>query len=287
MTREEALDLIAKRMAFSEKDVAVCRAALDALTQAALAGKVEDAESNAVAEAVRAALHGEPVSDFMESFPLVRAAVDLRAEIATLRQENEALRQVCADAYQMAGALHANETALDNLAAAALGRPIPHEHMTPHMEGPCAWCDSLKKENEALRVAFDKQRALANDAGGKLADALIENEALRRERDAAREFAAYLAETVDMAMVADDPDDWNARGLEALERVKTWVNELAQEEARPDAGGEKLPQPAPCPTCTTMPPDSSWRWAGDCWQHKCPNIDPNAGHFTMPISTGR
>lgn len=42
------------------------------------------AESNAILEAVGAALAGEPVSDFMESFPVVRVAVDMRSRIAEL-----------------------------------------------------------------------------------------------------------------------------------------------------------------------------------------------------------
>jgi protein gp37 len=37
------------------------------------------------------------------------------------------------------------------------------------------------------------------------------------------------------------------------------------------------------PRCTccgaALDMDPSWRWAGDQWEHKCPDIDPNAGHF--------
>lgn len=43
----------------------------------------------AVIEAVDAALDGQPVSDFMESFPIVRKAMDLRAALALLRQERD------------------------------------------------------------------------------------------------------------------------------------------------------------------------------------------------------
>lgn len=44
-----------------------------------------------------------------------------------MRAELEALRAVCAQAYQLAGAVAAPERVLDVLAAAADGRPLPHD----------------------------------------------------------------------------------------------------------------------------------------------------------------
>ena len=41
------------------------------------------------------------------------------------------LEQVCAEAYQLVGAVGAPVKALDNLAAAAAGKPIPHETFLP------------------------------------------------------------------------------------------------------------------------------------------------------------
>ena len=41
------------------------------------------------------------------------------------------LEQICAEAYQPVGALGAPAKALDNLAAAAAGKPIPHETFLP------------------------------------------------------------------------------------------------------------------------------------------------------------
>lgn len=50
---------------------------------------------------------------------------------ASLLEEIDSLRQVCAEAYQLAGALNAPENALDNLFAAANGVPLPHESFLP------------------------------------------------------------------------------------------------------------------------------------------------------------
>ena len=49
-------------------------------------------QCSAVLESVVAALYGQPVSEFEESFPPVRHAMDVRAELDTLR---EALAKVC------------------------------------------------------------------------------------------------------------------------------------------------------------------------------------------------
>lgn len=50
-------------------------------------------EANAVLEAIGAALHGLPVSDFMESFPIVRAVIDLKASIPTDEELEDAARR--------------------------------------------------------------------------------------------------------------------------------------------------------------------------------------------------
>ena len=41
------------------------------------------------------------------------------------------LQQVCGEAYQLAGAVGAPVKALDNLAAAACGKPMPHTTFLP------------------------------------------------------------------------------------------------------------------------------------------------------------
>ena len=55
--------------------------------------------------------------------------------IEKLEAERDALRLVCAEAYQMAGALNAPTKALDNLSAASAGAPLPHETFLP-VEAP-------------------------------------------------------------------------------------------------------------------------------------------------------
>lgn len=55
--------------------------------------------------------------------------------IEKLEAERDVLRLVCAEAYQMAGALGASAKALDNLSAASAGAPLPHETFLP-VEAP-------------------------------------------------------------------------------------------------------------------------------------------------------
>lgn len=54
-----------------------------------------------------------------------------------LEERIRALQSVCAEAYQLAGAVGAPEKALDNLAAAANGRPIPHTTFLPVSAADC------------------------------------------------------------------------------------------------------------------------------------------------------
>ena len=56
---------------------------------------------------------------------------DRDARIEDLEGRISTLERVCAEAYQLAGAVGAPVKALDNLAAAAEGRPIPHETFLP------------------------------------------------------------------------------------------------------------------------------------------------------------
>ena len=54
-----------------------------------------------------------------------------------LKDRVRVLEQVCAEAYQLAGAVGAPVKALDNLSAAAGGRPIPHETFLPVSAADC------------------------------------------------------------------------------------------------------------------------------------------------------
>jgi hypothetical protein len=49
-----------------------------------------------------------------------------------IRAERDRLRQLCAELYQVAGALGADDRVLDNLWAAAAGEPIPHGSLLPY-----------------------------------------------------------------------------------------------------------------------------------------------------------
>ena len=68
--------------------------------------------------------------------------------IAELEAEIAKLRGVCADAYQLVGAVGGPVEALDNLSAAANGEPIPHDTFLPFRE-----CDCLSELKELREAA--------------------------------------------------------------------------------------------------------------------------------------
>lgn len=74
---------------------------------------------------------------------------DRDRRIRDLVQRISILEQVCAEAYQLAGAVGAPEKALDNLAAAAGGRPIPHATFLPVS---AADCDELARGDNVRRT---------------------------------------------------------------------------------------------------------------------------------------
>ncbi len=57
---------------------------------------------------------------------------DAREAVDAPPNDVDTLRQVCAEMYQVAGVLGASEKVLDNLAAAASGKPLPHESVLPY-----------------------------------------------------------------------------------------------------------------------------------------------------------
>ena len=67
----------------------------------------------------------------------MNAVAERDRRIRDLEQRISALEQVCAEAYQLAGAVGAPEKALDNLAAAAEGKPIPHATFLPVSVADC------------------------------------------------------------------------------------------------------------------------------------------------------
>ena len=72
---------------------------------------------------------------------------DLYTRIEAMETENAKLRGVCADAYQLVGAVGGPVEALDNLSAAANGEPIPHDTFLPFRECDCL--SDLKELREA------------------------------------------------------------------------------------------------------------------------------------------
>ena len=62
---------------------------------------------------------------------------DRDKRIRNLEERISILEQVCAEAYQLAGAVGAPERALDNLGAAAEGKPIPHATFLPVSAADC------------------------------------------------------------------------------------------------------------------------------------------------------
>ena len=68
---------------------------------------------------------------------------DRDTRIRNLEQRISILEEVCGEAYQLAGAVGAPEKALDNLAAAAGGQPIPHPTFLPVS---AADCDELARQ---------------------------------------------------------------------------------------------------------------------------------------------
>ncbi len=61
----------------------------------------------------------------------MNAVTERDRRMQDLEQRISVLEQVCAEAYQLAGTVGAPERALDNLAAAAEGKPIPHTTFLP------------------------------------------------------------------------------------------------------------------------------------------------------------
>ena len=62
---------------------------------------------------------------------------DRDERIRRLEARIAVLEEVCGEAYQLAGAAGAPEKALDNLAAAAEGEPIPHATFLPVSAADC------------------------------------------------------------------------------------------------------------------------------------------------------
>lgn len=73
-------------------------------------------------------------------------------QLDACREEIDRLRFVCAEAYQLAGALDAPVEALDNLSAAAGGEPLPHQTFLPvaPAEKPYGWVVEAGHDTKVL-----------------------------------------------------------------------------------------------------------------------------------------
>lgn len=126
----------------------------------------------------------------------------IRQQLAERDRQIRALRDVCADAYQMAGALHANEKALDNLCAAAEGEPIPHETFLPVDERDCLWCKGAQDENRRLREALNGLKGLVSQ--GKWIPTGIP--VVDEQVNAHNNCMSYLSGKIDAALAAPAPE---------------------------------------------------------------------------------
>ena len=74
-------------------------------------------------------------------------------EVADLLLEIDRLRHVCAEAYQLAGAVGAPVRVLDTLAAAAAGRPLPCSSFLPVAAEECDEVAELQRRLDQVRLA--------------------------------------------------------------------------------------------------------------------------------------
>lgn len=82
------------------------------------------------------------------------AGKKLAQQALKAERERDALRLVCGEAYQMAGALDAPTKALDNLLAASTGAPLPHETFLPALSEE----SEIEKERDTLAAELKAVR---------------------------------------------------------------------------------------------------------------------------------
>jgi hypothetical protein len=73
------------------------------------------------------------------------------SKVDQLKARIAALEQVCADMYQVAGAIGAPVRILDQLHAAASGKRLPHESVLPFDDAECVPLPPLKKPQRAKK----------------------------------------------------------------------------------------------------------------------------------------
>ena len=180
------------------RSIREARAEVDRLTEALSAAEKERDDAvmaAAVGEAVIAAMHNEPVSDFMQSFGPVMEAQMMGHTIALLRADNEALWRVVKDA------------------CAYLRVTDDDENDWPKLP---AYADAIVRERDELRAQ------LADIAAMAVGLSLLEEEidSLRKERDTLQgavdlHVQNHLAQQVEIARLTS-----------ALARLQTPTSDL-------------------------------------------------------------
>jgi len=91
-----------------------------------------------------------------------------REELARARARVDALEELCAAAYQLAGEVGAPARILDALWAGAQGAPIPAGDLLPVTASECEAIDTLGRQLEAVRriVAVGPAAAELGRVGG-------------------------------------------------------------------------------------------------------------------------
>lgn len=240
----------------------------------------ELAEMNAAYEAIEAALKGEPVSDFMESFPIVRAAADLRAQFAAAVERAEKWEALHARAQDLieskdrqsalSAAPQPDLDAIEAKASAALVEPDP--------ERACANCgQTYRLDDEAEPTAFCHPCAQAFVV--EMAPMLMSLAAeLRRHRSgmALLDAEARRAHTEGRAQVVEEELRRVRDRVEDREPAVQWFA-CCRCGVRVECGMERCPSHdlMSCPKCSATPP------AVEPVQ-SCPGYTPSSGRVDSP-----
>lgn len=154
-----------------------------------------------------------------------------------LLKEIAALRYVCAEAYQMAGACGASVEAMDNLSAAANGEPLPHATFLPAIPP-----DDVVKVIKAADFAAEKhrkQRRKDPDGTPYINHPLALAKLLSQEAGAGDETVVLMA-----ALLHDTIEDTETTDQEILdlfgEEVLSVVKEVTDDKSLPKAERKRL-----------------------------------------------
>ena len=125
-----------------------------------------------------------------------------------LKAELESMRNVCAEAYQFAGAYNAPVEVMDNLSAAMLGEPLPHETFLPVVPPVPEEITKLRADLAAARAEIEKlvseNTVFAKNLRGKHSVTGATYEHLLRQLAARDLVIKQMREALSIAMVGGD-----------------------------------------------------------------------------------